>query len=336
MKGQGLYAWSLRFERFIWGFTIVLVFLLFAAGPALQKLVVTSRISDPNAAALWLIGGSALVVYGFAFIWPMLGEILWDMLLGREYEQYSTFNGNIGSYRSWTRSMLIIVFTYVIVTVTALDPFAVVTDAKAAFGDFVTTTSQELPKQVAGDLADSTNTAIATAAQEAAKTGKVQAEPSAMEKAVTKVWGGVDRFVRSQIDQSMNKAKTAIDNRVAANLVVLTWVPLWAILAVFALGHTWFPIGLLTYIPGVTLPWEKLGKLKGFKPSMPQPVARARARDVIGAYAAPAEQKAKELPASSSKSPNTPNAGKGGVQEGQWREVPPEPPRRPGDRGRMY
>jgi len=215
-----------------------------------------------------------------------------------------------------------------------VDPHAIDQRAwVAAFGDFVSVTAQELPQQVAVDLADSTNAAIGAATQEAAKTGKVEAQSSAMEKVVTKVWGGVDRFIRSQIDQSMSKARTAIDNRVAANLVVLTWVPLWAILAVFAMGHMWFPIGMLTHIPGVTLPWAKLNKLKDFKPGMPQPAARARARDVIGAYTTPAEQTPKELP---ERGGTTGNDRKGAVQEGQWREGPPDPPRRPGERGRMY
>lgn len=318
MIGQGLYAWSIKFEQFIWGCTIGLVFLLFAAGPALQRLVVAQRLSDINLATLELIAGAALVAYGFGFLWAMVGHMLWELILAKELEQYSAFNGYLGAARSWTRTTILSGLTVGLIMVTALDPFAVVRDMEMAIKDFMTVTTAELSEQistqVSQEITAEANRAIGEMQRQVALTGKV--DPTAvkpnLEQGFGRVGESMGKFIQAQAERSVKKAELAIQARYDENLVVLRWLPPWAILATYLIGHAWLPFNVLMAAPWGALPWRRLRRLPG--PGSP-PDTGTHAHRVIGAYATPKPQQTPGpgLPPGSTMRP--------GAVEGVWREV---------------
>lgn len=321
MVGQRVLLWSVRFERFSWGFTVGLVFLLFAGGPALLKLLAVGGGYDVAALTLQLAGGSLIIAYGFGFTWSMFGQFLWDIVLQHEYEQYSFLNGYIGAVRSWSRTMGVAALTTLLIIVTGLDPFATVRDAELGVQEFGLTVAQQLPAQLAADVAGGANQALAEAAQQVQAGGQVQPPTNAIQRTLAGVTAGTQRFLRAQADRSLAKARTAVEQRFNENLMVLSWLPVWAIAAAYALGHWWFPLGLLTWVPSPEvsgwldrLKWRPKRRVKLAAPSG---ATGARAADMVTQYTAP--RPPIKLP------PGLPPAQRTNVQEGEWREVDDPP-----------
>lgn len=317
MIGQRLYAWSVKFEQFAWGLTIGVVFLLFAAGPALQRLVVAQRHTDINVATLQLIGGAALVAYGFGFLWSMVGHMLWEVILAKELDQYSTLNGYLGAMRSWTRTGLMSALTAGLIVVTALDPFSVVRDMETALKDFATNAvaevSSQVSMQVSNEIATETQRAMNEVAQQVAKGGTP--DPTALkpnlDQGLGRMGAGIEQIIKRQAERSIKRAEQAIQTRYEENLVVLTWLPPWGILLLYLLGHAWVPFSLLLIAPWDRISWRWLLGLG--RPRL-RPQTGSRARTVIDAYATrkPDPGATPALPGSTARP---------GSVDAEWREV---------------
>ena len=105
MGERGFYAWSVRFERFLWGFATAVVGLMFLAGPLLTFVVPAAKPADPTLAAVMLVLGTATVAYVAGFFWPMLSNTVWSLLIT------PIATGRRENYRSaaaaWGRSALV-------------------------------------------------------------------------------------------------------------------------------------------------------------------------------------------------------------------------------------
>lgn len=320
MIGQALFTLATKVEKFVWGFTVAVVFLLFAGGPALQKLVAAWQWYDPTGHAVLLIAGSGFVIYSFGFLWSMLGVMVWELVLAREVEQFGMLNGFVGAVRSWTRSGMQVMLTVALIVVTAADPFASMRDVQNLAQDFVGQTARQLPRQVTEQIAAEANTAVA----EAAATGQLdklekQIEPNTLTARLERIMSGVQRFLVAQLERSMNSARSGVEGRFTENLRAFSWLPPWLAFLAYLLGYTWFPLGLL-------MAWgnrPRQVKAKPHRETAAEQAARlrqeavARRRALVNAYAGQRADEAAALPP-----PHEP------VQEGEWRELPPDEQRR--------
>ncbi|MSQ10304.1 MAG: hypothetical protein EXR52_04785 [Dehalococcoidia bacterium] len=118
-------------------------------------------------------------------------------------------------------------------------------------------------------------------------------------------------LIKAQAERSVKKAEQAIQTRYDENLVVLRWLPPWAILAAYLIGHAWLPFSVLMAAPWSVLPWRRL---KGLRCTGPVRDSGAHAHRVIGAYATPKPQQ--------NPSPALPGSTiRPGAVEGVWHEV---------------